>query len=218
MSKMNISTVKNPALVLGIGECGCNIVQDMAEAAKMEGTATAEKFRFEIANTDRRALKTDDGIIGLLLGGNLAKGLGARGNPDTSRQAAEESREAIAAAMQGAPAVFLVAGMGGSTSTGAVPVFVEVAKELQIPLIAIVIRPFYFEAKIRLAIASDAVAALGRQNIMLVVIPNDRLIQNSANTTLIEAYKRQADFAWKIVQASWPTEHAEPARTHTLKS
>lgn len=194
----------NPALVLGLGGCGCNIVRHMAEAEKNDRTGPWCDYRFVLANTDSQALKPDRGIASILLGPDTTKALGACGDPEAGRQAAEESREAITAVMQSAPVVFLVAGMGGGTGTGATPVIVDVAKTLRIPLVVIAIRPFSFEGKKRTATAIEAIAALARETLTLVVIPNERVLQEPADTALLEAFKGQADFAWKLVKASWP--------------
>src|ERR687891_756540 len=126
--------------VVGVGGCGGNAVDHMIS----QGVQGVE---FVVANTDAQALKRNHAEIQLQLGQNVTKGLGAGANPEVGRQAAMEDRERIAELIQGADMLFLTAGIGGGTGTGAAPVVAEVAKELGILTVAVVTKPFAFEGK-----------------------------------------------------------------------
>lgn len=172
--------------VIGVGGCGGNAVDHMI-AKGVQGV------EFVCANTDAQALRRNQAKIQLQLGCNVTKGLGAGANPEIGRQAAMEDRERIAELITGADMLFLTAGMGGGTGTGAGPVVAEVAKELGILTVAVVTKPFAFEGK-RQRIAQEGLDALAEHVDSLIVIPNDKLMQVlGTQVTLDEAFKAAND-------------------------
>src|ERR671912_611194 len=172
--------------VVGVGGCGGNAVDHMIS----QGVQGVE---FVVANTDAQALKRNQAKIQIQLGGNVTKGLGAGANPEIGRQAAMEDRERIAELIGGADMLFLTAGMGGGTGTGAAPVVAEIARELGILTVAVVTKPFAFEGK-RQRIAQEGLDALAEHVDSLIVIPNDKLMQVlGTQVTLDEAFKAAND-------------------------
>jgi cell division protein FtsZ len=172
--------------VIGVGGCGGNAVDHMIA----QGVKGVE---FISANTDVQALKRNQAKTQLQLGASITKGLGAGANPEVGRQAALEDRERIAEAISGADMLFVTAGMGGGTGTGAAPVVAEIAKELGILTVAVVTKPFAFEGK-RQKIAQEGLDALSQFVDSLIVIPNDKLMQVLGNkVTLHEAFKAAND-------------------------
>ncbi len=172
--------------VVGVGGCGGNAVDHMIQ----QGVQGVE---FICANTDAQALKRNQAKIQLQLGSNITKGLGAGANPELGRQAALEDRERIAEMVNGADMLFLTAGMGGGTGTGAAPVVAEIAKELGILTVAVVTKPFAFEGK-RQRVAQDGLDALAQYVDSQIVIPNDKLMQVLGNqVTLDEAFRSAND-------------------------
>ena len=168
--------------VVGVGGCGGNAVDHMIA----NGVAGVE---FICANTDMQALRRCQARIQLQLGANVTKGLGAGANPEVGRQAAIEDRERIIEMIAGADMLFLTAGMGGGTGTGAAPVVAEIARELGILTVAVVTKPFAFEGK-RQRIAQEGLDALSQYVNSLIVIPNDKLMQVLGNqVTLDEAFR-----------------------------
>src|SRR3989304_6056473 len=168
--------------VIGVGGCGGNAIDHMI-AQGVQGV------EFICANTDAQALKRNQAKIQLQLGTGITKGLGAGADPDIGRQSALEDRDRIAETISGADMLFLTAGMGGGTGTGAAPVVAEVAKELGILTVAVVTKPFAFEGK-RQRIAQEGLDALAQQVNSLIVIPNDKLMQVLGNqVTLDEAFR-----------------------------
>ena len=168
--------------VIGVGGCGGNAVDHMIA----EGVQGVE---FICANTDAQALKRNKAKTLLQLGPNVTKGLGAGANPDIGRQAAIEDRERIIELIEGADMLFLTAGMGGGTGTGAAPVVAEVARELGILTVAVVTKPFMFEGK-RLRIAQEGMDALARHVDSLIVIPNEKLMQVlGEDVSMLDAFK-----------------------------
>ncbi|HTP95209.1 MAG TPA: cell division protein FtsZ [Burkholderiales bacterium] len=155
--------------VFGVGGCGGNAVDHMID----KGVNGVE---FIAANTDAQALKRNQAKIQLQLGAGVTKGLGAGADPDIGRAAAMEDRERIADMIRGADMLFLTAGMGGGTGTGAAPVVAQVAKELGILTVAVVTRPFAFEGK-RQKVAQAGLDQLAEHVDSLIVIPNDKLMQ-----------------------------------------
>ncbi len=150
-------------------------------------------MEFISANTDAQALKRNQAKIQLQLGADITKGLGAGANPEVGRQAALEDRERIAEAIAGADMLFLTAGMGGGTGTGAAPVVAEIAKELGILTVAVVTKPFAFEGK-RQRIAQEGIEALSQHVDSLIVMPNDKLMEVLGNqVTLDEAFRAAND-------------------------
>lgn len=180
--------------VVGIGGGGGNAVRHMIEQ-QVEGVD------FICANTDAQALKNVSAETVLQLGGHLTKGLGAGANPNVGREAAMEDRERIAETLQGADMVFITAGMGGGTGTGAAPVVAEVARELGILTVAVVTRPFPFEGRKRMAIADEGIKQLKDRVDSLITIPNEKLLSVlGKSTSLIDAFKAANDVLLGAVQ------------------
>src|SRR6186997_1544280 len=172
--------------VVGVGGCGGNAVDHMINNG-------VQGVEFITMNTDAQALKRNLAKVTLQLGTGVTKGLGAGANPEVGRLAAEEDRERISELVQGADMLFITAGMGGGTGTGAAPVVAEVAKELGILTVAVVTKPFAFEGK-RQRIAQDGLDALSQHVDSLIVIPNDKLMQVlGTQVTLDEAFKAAND-------------------------
>jgi cell division protein FtsZ len=168
--------------VVGVGGCGGNAVDHMI-AMGVEGV------EFVCANTDAQALSRNRAKTLLQLGANVTKGLGAGANPEVGRQAAVEDRERIIELIDGADMLFLTAGMGGGTGTGAAPVVAEVARELGILTVAVVTKPFAFEGK-RLRVAQDGLEALTKHVDSLIVIPNEKLMQVlGEEVSMLDAFK-----------------------------
>jgi len=172
--------------VIGVGGGGCNAVNRMIEAG-------IEGVEFIVVNTDAQALHLAKTETRLQIGEKLTRGLGAGANPEIGKKAAEESREMLMNALAGADMVFVTAGMGGGTGTGAAPVIAEIAKELGALTVGVVTKPFRFEQKRRMAQAEQGVANLKEKVDTLIVIPNDRLLEIvDRNTPVLEAF-READ-------------------------
>ena len=169
--------------VVGVGGGGGNAVEHMV-------LENIEGVEFICANTDAQALKNSNAKIHIQLGDELTKGLGAGANPQIGREAAEEDRSRIREVLQGADMVFITAGMGGGTGTGAAPIFAEVAKELGILTVAIVTKPFSFEGKQRAMAAEDGIRRLSEHVDSLITIPNNKLLSVlGKNISLINAFK-----------------------------
>lgn len=173
--------------VIGVGGGGGNAVRHMI-ANQIEGV------EFVCANTDAQALNGLGAKTLLKMGHSITKGLGAGANPDIGRQAALEDREEIAEILAGADMVFITAGMGGGTGTGAAPIFAEVARELGILTVAVVTKPFPFEGKKRLRIAEEGIRELSEHVDSLITIPNEKLLDVlGKSATLLEAFKAAND-------------------------
>ena len=169
--------------VVGVGGGGNNAVNSMVED-------NMGLIQFIAVNTDNDTLKLSKADVKLQIGEKLTKGLGAGGNPEVGEKAAEENKEEIAQALKGADMVFVAAGMGGGTGTGAAPVVASVAKELGILTVGVVTRPFNFEGKRRANAAAMGIEKLKEQVDALIVIPNDKLLGLvEKNTTMLEAFK-----------------------------
>jgi cell division protein FtsZ len=180
--------------VIGVGGGGGNAVRHMIDC-------NVEGVEFVCANTDAQALRDVDARTALQLGGNMTKGLGAGANPEVGRQSAIEDRERIAEVLDGADMVFITAGMGGGTGTGAAPVVAEVARDLGILTVAVVTKPFPFEGKKRMAIADEGIFELQQHVDSLITIPNERLLTVlGSNASLIEAFKAANDVLLGAVQ------------------
>ncbi|MDQ0190978.1 cell division protein FtsZ [Alicyclobacillus cycloheptanicus] len=172
--------------VVGVGGGGCNAVNRMIESG-------IEGVEFIVVNTDAQALQLSKAETRLQIGEKLTRGLGAGANPEIGKKAAEESREALTNALRGADMVFVTAGMGGGTGTGAAPIVAEIAKELGALTVGVVTKPFRFEQKRRMLQAEQGVANLKEKVDTLIVIPNDRLLEIvDRNTPVLEAF-READ-------------------------
>jgi len=169
--------------VIGVGGGGGNAVQHMV-GADIEGV------EFVCANTDAQALKNSTAKTMLQLGTNMTKGLGAGANPEIGREAAMEDRERIREVIDGADMLFITAGMGGGTGTGAAPVIAEIAREMGILTVAVITRPFSFEGKKRSDIATDGIAELAANVDSLITIPNEKLLSVlGKSVSLLEAFK-----------------------------
>ena len=180
--------------VIGCGGGGNNAINRMIDAG-LRGV------EFISINTDRQALGASSAQVKIQIGEKLTKGLGAGAVPEIGRRAAEESREEIASALKGADLVFITAGMGGGTGTGAAPVVAKIAHELGTLTIAVVTKPFGFEGKQRMKNAEMGVEELKQHVDTLVVIPNDRLLQVvSKQTTMLEAFRIADDVLRQGIQ------------------
>ena len=169
--------------VVGVGGGGGNAVEHMV-AEHIDGVT------FICANTDAQALRNSKAEILIQLGDELTKGLGAGANPKIGREAAEEDRERIKEVLQGADMVFITAGMGGGTGTGAAPVVAEIAKELGILTVAVVTKPFTFEGKQRALAAEEGIRRLAEHVDSLITIPNNKLLSVlGKNISLLNAFK-----------------------------
>ena len=173
--------------VIGVGGGGGNAVHHMI-SNQVEGV------EFICANTDAQALDNLKAKTILQMGSNITKGLGAGANPDVGRQAALEDRDEIAEILSGADMVFITAGMGGGTGTGAAPIVAEVAREMGILTVAIVTRPFPFEGKKRSSIAEQGIQELSESVDSLITIPNEKLLDVlGKEASLLEAFKAAND-------------------------
>ena len=180
--------------VIGVGGGGGNAVQHMV-------CADVEGVDFICANTDAQALSGLAARSVIQLGGDLTKGLGAGANPDIGRQAALEDRERIGQMISGADMVFITAGMGGGTGTGAAPIVADVARELGILTVAVVTRPFPFEGKKRQKIAEEGIRELKECVDSLIIIPNEKLLPVlGKNCSLINAFNAANDVLRGAVQ------------------
>ncbi len=181
-------------IVVGVGGGGGNAVEHM-RAGHIEGV------EFVCANTDAQALRNSSANTIIQLGENITRGLGAGANPEVGRRAAEEDREKIRAVLGGADMVFIAAGMGGGTGTGAAPVFAQIAKELGALTVAVTTKPFSFEGKMRLQTAEQGIANLSQYVDSLITIPNNKLLSVlGKNVTLINAFKAANDVLRGAVQ------------------
>jgi len=173
--------------VIGVGGGGCNTVNQMAQT----GIGGVE---FVVANTDRDHLEKCVTVNQLQLGPQLTRGLGAGSDPEIGRQAADEDRERIAEMLEGTDLLFITAGMGGGTGTGAAPVIAAVAKEMKILTVAVVTKPFPTEGKKRMAQAVNGIAELQQHVDSLIVIPNEKLkLVMGSSVTLMNAFKAAND-------------------------
>lgn len=172
--------------VIGVGGGGNNAVNRMIESG-------VKGVEFIAANTDKQALNASLANTKLQIGEKITRGLGAGGNPEVGSSAAEESRDDIKNALEGTDMVFIAAGMGGGTGTGAAPVVADVAKELGILTVGVVTRPFTFEGNRRQKQAEQGVKALLEKVDTLVTIPNDRLLQIADKKTTVQESFEMAD-------------------------
>jgi len=180
--------------VIGVGGGGCNAVNRMIE----EGL---KGVNFMSVNTDKQALNTSKAETKIQIGEKLTKGLGAGANPEIGQKAAEENFEEITKFITGADMIFITAGMGGGTGTGAAPVIAKAAKDLGILTVGVVTKPFTFEGKKRREHAEVGIKYLKKYVDSLVIVPNDRLLQISEkNTTMLEAFLKADDVLKQGVQ------------------
>jgi len=180
--------------VIGVGGGGGNAVSQMIDVG-------IEGVEFIAANTDAQALRQFKGRTLLQIGSSVTKGLGAGANPEVGRQAALEDRDRIMEMMAGADMVFITAGMGGGTGTGAAPVIAQAAKELGILTVAVVTKPFHFEAKRRMTIAEQGIEELSKHVDSLIIIPNSKLPEvMGEDALLLNAFKAANDVLQGAVQ------------------
>ena len=180
--------------VIGVGGGGGNAVAQMIDAS-------IEGVEFIAANTDAQALRQFKGKTILQIGSSVTKGLGAGANPEVGRQAALEDRDHIQEMLAGADMVFITAGMGGGTGTGAAPVIAQAAKEQGILTVAVVTKPFHFEARRRMSIAEKGIEELAAHVDSLITIPNSKLADVlGGETLLLNAFKSANDVLQGAVQ------------------
>ncbi|MBU7005612.1 cell division protein FtsZ [Phosphitispora fastidiosa] len=180
--------------VIGVGGGGGNAVNRMI-------TAGLKGVEFITVNTDAQALYMSEAQHKMQIGAKLTKGLGAGANPEIGQKAAEESREELAKALNGADMVFVTAGMGGGTGTGAAPIVAEVAKEIGALTVGVVTKPFTFEGRKRLTQAEGGISNLKNKVDTLITIPNDRLLQViDKHTSIVEAFRIADDVLRQGVQ------------------
>ena len=169
--------------VVGVGGGGGNAVTHMVNSG-------IEGVDFVCINTDAQALKHSKVKTSLQIGSNITKGLGAGADPEVGRQAAMEDRDRIIELIEGSDMIFITAGMGGGTGTGAAPIVAQVAKELGILTVAVVTKPFEMEGRKRLALADQGIGELGKYVDSLITIPNQKLLSVlGGDTTLLDAFK-----------------------------
>lgn len=180
--------------VIGVGGGGGNAVEHMVRES-------IEGVHFIAINTDAQALRNSGAETTVQIGNNITKGLGAGANPEIGREAALENREEIRQMLEGSDMVFIAAGMGGGTGTGAAPVVAEVAKELGILTVAVVTKPFNFEGKKRMSYALQGIEELSKHVDSLITIPNDKLLKVlGKGVSLLEAFKAANDVLLGAVQ------------------
>ena len=180
--------------VIGVGGGGGNAVAHMVDAG-------IDGVDFICANTDAQALKSARVRTALQIGCNITKGLGAGSDPDIGRQAAMEDRDRIHEVIEGADMLFITAGMGGGTGTGASPIVAQCAKELGILTVAVVTKPFDMEGRKRMAIADQGIAELGKFVDSLITIPNEKLLAVlGGETTLLDAFRSANEVLQGAVQ------------------
>jgi cell division protein FtsZ len=180
--------------VIGVGGGGGNAVEHMVQQS-------IEGVEFIAINTDAQALRNSSADVTLQIGSGITKGLGAGAHPEVGRQAALEDREEIAEILRGADMVFIAAGMGGGTGTGAAAVVAEVAKEMEILTVAVVTKPFSFEGKKRASYAQAGIDELSKSVDSLITIPNDKLLKVlGRGISLLDAFKAANDVLLGAVQ------------------
>ncbi|MGF1700011.1 cell division protein FtsZ [Photobacterium makurazakiensis] len=180
--------------VIGVGGGGGNAVDHMVRES-------IEGVEFISVNTDAQALRKSSVSTVIQIGGDITKGLGAGANPQVGRDSALEDREAIKAELQGSDMIFIAAGMGGGTGTGAAPIIAEVAKELGILTVAVVTKPFSFEGKKRMAFAEQGIEELSKHVDSLITIPNEKLLKVlGRGITLLDAFAKANDVLRNAVQ------------------
>lgn len=195
MFELTDSLAQNAVIkVIGVGGGGGNAIKHML-------TANIRGVEFIRANTDRQALEDDLSGLVLQLGTGITKGLGAGANPEVGRQSALEDRDRIHDVLEGADLVFITAGMGGGTGTGAAPIVAEVAKELGALTVAVVTKPFLFEGKKRMQFAEEGIAKLSQVVDSLITIPNQKLLSVlGKGVTLLDAFKEANNVLLGAVQ------------------
>jgi len=180
--------------VIGVGGSGGNAVNTMI-------TSGVTGVDFIVANTDAQALRMSKSPVKIQIGTQLTKGLGAGANPNVGREAAQEDKDKLAEALKGADMIFVAAGMGGGTGTGAAPVIAEVARENGALVVGVVTKPFTREGRQRLAKGEDGIKELKKHVDSLIVIPNDRLLGLAGKSmSILDAFKPSDDVLRQAVQ------------------
>jgi cell division protein FtsZ len=180
--------------VIGVGGAGGNAINTMI-ASNLHG------IEFIAINTDLQALETSLAPVKVQIGANLTRGLGAGSNPQIGREAALEDRSAIAESIEGSDMVFITAGMGGGTGTGAGPIIAEIAKELGVITVAVVTKPFFYEGKKRCINAEEGIGELRKNVDTIIVIPNDRIgLVVEKGTPLLKSFAIANDVLKHAVQ------------------
>ncbi|CAG21517.1 cell division protein FtsZ [Photobacterium profundum] len=180
--------------VIGVGGGGGNAVDHMVRES-------IEGVQFISVNTDAQALRKTSVSTVIQIGGDITKGLGAGANPQVGRDSALEDRDAIKAELEGSDMIFIAAGMGGGTGTGAAPIIAEIAKELGILTVAVVTKPFSFEGKKRMAFAEQGIEELSKHVDSLITIPNEKLLKVlGRGITLLDAFAKANDVLKNAVQ------------------
>lgn len=180
--------------VIGIGGGGGNAVEHMVKE-------NIEGVEFFAVNTDAQALRKTTIEQTVQIGNNVTKGLGAGADPNIGRDAAEEDREILKNTLNGADMIFIAAGMGGGTGTGAAPVIAEIAKEFNILTVAVVTKPFHFEGKKRMNFAENGISELSKYVDSLIIIPNDKLLKVlGKGISLLDAFGAANDILKRAVQ------------------
>jgi cell division protein FtsZ len=195
MFELGDNSLQNAQIkVIGLGGGGGNAIEHMM-------SESISGVEFICANTDSQALNRSSAKVTLQLGEEITKGLGAGANPEVGRQSAEEARERIKDVLQGTDMVFLTAGMGGGTGTGAAPIVAQIAKELGILTVAVVTKPFAFEGRRRMDVAEKGIEQLSQYVDSLITIPNNKLLTVlGKNITLLNAFKAANNVLYGAVQ------------------
>ncbi len=185
---MNPPSIADHAVikVVGVGGGGCNAINRMISSRMQE-------VEFIAVNTDNQALIGSMAPVKIRIGDKLTKGLGAGGNPEVGQRAAEESREELSEALRGADMIFITAGMGGGTGTGAASVIAEICKELGALTVGVITKPFAFEGNRRRRLADEGAAGLKERVDTLITVPNDRLLQLADKKTTMNSAFALAD-------------------------
>ena len=180
--------------VIGVGGGGGNAVNTMI-------SYSLRGVDFMIANTDAQALGTSNSPVKIQIGAEITKGLGAGSNPDIGKKSALESRDELRQYLEGADMIFVTAGLGGGTGTGAAPIIAEIARECNALTVAVVTKPFQFEGKKRNIQAEEGIAQLRETVDTLIVVPNQRLLSlGGRNLSLLEAFKKADDILYQAVK------------------
>ena len=191
---MDVDSTNAVIKVIGVGGGGGNAVNHMLKS-------TIEGVEFICANTDAQAIKNTSVRTVLQLGSSITKGLGAGASPEVGQRAANEDRDRIQDAIEGSDMVFITAGMGGGTGTGAAPVVAEIAKELGILTVAVVTKPFPFEGSKRRKVAENGITELSKHVDSLITIPNEKLLAVlGRDTSLLDAFRSANDVLFNAVQ------------------
>ena len=185
----NVAKIK----VIGVGGGGCNAVNRMVDSG-------VQGVEFYVANTDAQILKTIDVDNQIVIGKELTKGLGAGGDPEVGRKAAQESEEEIRNALQGANMIFVAAGMGGGTGTGAAPVIAKIAKDLGALTVGVVTKPFRFEGPRRSKQAIAGIEEFQKNVDSIIIVSNDKLLEIIGNRPLKESFKEADNVLRQAVQ------------------